>query len=62
VQVEGHRRVVIVGFEHEQLRARALGELAVDRAGEHDPALVEQAPEELVFGGRDRLQLHGCRS
>ena len=48
VQVERDRRVGVVGLEHEQLRADALGELAVDRAGEHDAALVEHAPEEAV--------------
>ena len=58
----------VVGLEHEELRADPFGELAVDRAGEHDPPLVEHAPEEVVverdrgFGGGRVVQLHGCRS
>ena len=43
--------VGVVGLEHEQLRADALGDLAVDRAGEHDAALVEHAAEEVVVEG-----------
>ena len=67
VQVERDRPVGVVGLEHEELRADAFGDLAVDHAGEHDPALVEHAPEQAVvegggeFGGCCVLQLHGCR-
>ena len=59
-------RVGVVGLEHEELGADPFGELAVDRAGEHHPALVEHAAEEVVVGGEGFggavLQLHGCRS
>ena len=52
--------VGVVGLEHEQLRAHALGELAVDRAGEHHPALVEHAAEQAVV--EERSEDRVCNS
>ena len=62
VEVERDRVLGLVGLEHEQLGAHPLRELAVDRAGEHHPALVEHAARQDVFERGTRLQLHGCTS
>jgi hypothetical protein len=44
-------RVVILGFEDQQLLDRPLGELVVDRArDEHGPRLQHAEPETLVLG------------
>ena len=64
--VEVERDVAVAfGVEHEELGADALGERAVDGAGEHHAALGEELAADFVLeagAGFRYVQLHGCRS
>ena len=51
VQVERDRQVGVLGFDDEELGAHPLGERTVDRAGEHDPSLLEHAAGDVVAEG-----------